>query len=446
MSTNHASANMRKVTIASFIGALLEWYDFFLYGTAAALVFNVLFFPESDPLVGTLLSFATFAVGFLARPIGGIIFGHYGDKIGRKTILVLTLIIMGVGTFAIGLLPTYESIGIWAPILLITFRILQGIGLGGEYGGAALLTIEHSPRHQRGFWASIPQSATSAGLLLSTATFALLTKMPEAQFLAWGWRIPFLISILLLVVGLFIRMNIAETPAFKKVKESKEEVKVPLFELIRKYPKSLFLALGARLGETVSSNIFNAFGIAYIGTLGLSSEASLNGILIASAIGIVACPLYGALSDKIGRRPIYLFSAAFLVLFSFPFFMLLNTTEPSLIYIAIIAGYIFGPTMMFSIQSVYFTEMFGTRVRYSGVSVAYQVSSIMGGLTPLIATYLLQKGAGTPWLVAGFLGVISIISLIATFLSKETYLVDVSEKEESAESSTSNKGNNKVIS
>ncbi|MDR3591694.1 MAG: MFS transporter [Negativicutes bacterium] len=426
-----ALSPMVKVVLGSFAGSLMEWYDFFLYGTASALVFNRLFFPNLDPMVGTIASFATFGVGFVVRPLGGIIFGHYGDKIGRKAILIITILIMGIGTFLIGLLPTYQTIGIWAPILLVILRITQGIGLGGEYGGAALITIEHAPRHERGFWGSLPQSAASSGILLSTGVFALCASLPDEQLLTWGWRVPFLVSILLLGIGLFIRLNIAETPAFLAVKEKKAEAKVPLFELIRHYPKNTLLTLGARIGEAVSSNTFNAFCIAYISTvLGMSKGDALTGILIASAIGIFACPVFGYISDRVGRRPVYLAGAAFLVLFAFPFFMMINTKQTSLLWLAIILGYTFGPTLMFSIQSVFFSELFGTRVRYSGISVAYQVSSIMGGFTPLIATALLAADNGQPWYVATFLLSIALISFISAYLASETFREDIAEIEE----------------
>lgn len=426
--------SMKKVASASFVGALLEWYDFFLYGTASALVLNKLFFPEADPTIGTIAAFATFAVGFLARPIGGVVFGHFGDKIGRKTILVITLLLMGLSTFIIGLLPTYASIGVWAPVLLVAMRLIQGFALGGEYGGAALLMIEHAPRKSRGFWASVLQSATPLGLLLASGMFALVSMLPEAQFWAWGWRFPFLISILLLAVGTFIRFSIEETPAFKEVKESGTEAKVPIVELFKTYPKNIWIALGARVSETVSFNIFNVFAISYVNThLGLKGNIALTGVFLASAIAIFASPIYGKLTDKIGRKPVYLSGNLFLVMFAFPFFYLLDTEANGLIYLAIIIGYVFGTTSLFSIQSVFFAEMFGARVRYSGLSFVYQLSGILGGFTPLIATSLLMASGGTSTYVAVFLAVTAIISLIATLFAKETFKRDVSEMEMNGE-------------
>lgn len=427
MSNNETS--MKRVAGASFVGALMEWYDFFLYGTASAIVLNKLFFPDLDPTVGTIAAFASFAIGFLARPLGGLVFGHFGDKVGRKSILVITLLMMGGSTFAIGLLPTYESIGVWAPILLVALRLFQGFALGGEYGGASLLMIEHAPRNQRGFWGALLQSATPLGLLLASGTFTLVTLLPEAQFLAWGWRIPFVISIILLGVGTFIRFSVKETPAFQELKETGKEVKLPIVELFRSYPNSILIAFGARIGETVSFNLFNVFVISYVNTkLGLSSNVALTGVFVASAVAVVVSPLFGALSDRIGRKPVYLFGTSFLVLFAFPFFSLVNSGVAVIIYLAITLGYVLGTTALFSIQSVFFTEMFGTHVRYSGLSFVYQVSGIIGGFTPLIASSLLLWEGGVLYISLFLVGA-SLISLIATLFAKETFKKDISEIE-----------------
>ncbi|MBX9972513.1 MFS transporter [Cytobacillus firmus] len=428
-----SGTSMKRVAGASFVGALMEWYDFFLFGTASAIVLNKLFFPELDPVVGTIAAFASFAVGFLARPLGGLVFGHFGDKIGRKSILVITLLMMGGSTFAIGLLPTYQSIGIWAPILLVLLRLFQGFALGGEYGGASLLMIEHAPRKQRGFWGALLQSATPLGLLLASGTFTIVTILPEAQFLAWGWRVPFLISIILLAVGSFIRFKVQETPAFQEVKDSGKEVKLPIVELFKSYPKNILIAFGARLGETVSFNIFNVFVISFVNTqLGLSSNIALTGVFVASAVAVVISPLFGAISDRIGRKPVYLFGTSFLVIFAFPFFLLLQTKIAIVIYLAITLGYVLGTTALFSIQSVFFTEMFGTRVRYSGLSFVYQVSGIIGGFTPLIASTMLLGSNGIIY-ISLFLAGVSIISLTAALFARETYKKDISELEKSME-------------
>jgi len=428
------AARMRTVAAASFAGALMEWYDFFLYGTASALVFSKLFFPGLSPAAGTAASFATFGVGFVARPLGGVVFGHFGDRAGRKSMLIATVLIIGCGTFLIGLLPTYGAIGIWAPILLVVLRLFQGIGLGGEYAGAALLTIEHAPARSRGLWGSIPQAAASAGILLGTGIFDGVSSLPKHAFLTWGWRIPFLLSAVLFVVGLVIRLRVTETPVFvqaqreqaQREQAEREQARrgagrdaVPLAELIRRHPGNLALAFGARLAETISSNIFNAFAISYIGTtLAMSKGSALNGILIGSALGVVACPLFGALADRIGRRTVYMLGAGFTVVFAFPFFLLLDSRAPGLVWLAVVLGYVFGPTLMFAAEATFFAEMFGTRTRYTGLSVAYQVSAIVGGFTPLIATALLAAGGRRPWLVGGYLAGIGLISGLSAWAAR----------------------------
>jgi MFS transporter, MHS family, shikimate and dehydroshikimate transport protein len=302
------TSSIRPVIISSFIGTTIEWYDFFLYGTAAALVFNKLFFPSFDPLTGTLLAFSTYAVGFAARPLGGIVFGHYGDRIGRKAMLVLALLIMGVATFFIGLLPTYESVGVLAPILLVALRFIQGIGIGGEWGGAVLMAVEHSPPGRRGYYGSWPQMGVPAGLLLANLVYlASSAYIPQDQFLAWGWRIPFLISIVLVGVGLFIRLRLLETPAFEQVKESGTEASMPVIDVIRTYPKNVLLAMGMRIAENGTFYVLTVFVLSYIATgLGMDQKIGLIGVLISSAIGLVIIPFYGALSDRFGRRPVYL--------------------------------------------------------------------------------------------------------------------------------------------
>lgn len=418
---------MRRVVIGSFAGALLEWYDFFIFGTAAGLVFAPLFFPDSDPWIGLIASFATFGVGFLTRPLGGIVFGHFGDKIGRKITLIWTLGIVGISTFLIGFLPVYEDIGIWAPIMLMVLRLVQGFGLGGEYGGAALMTIESAPEKKRGLFGSLPQMAASVGIMLATGVFALCNHfLTQEQFLSWGWRIPFWLSAVMLVVGMFIRLHTEETLDFKNHQQPEKQQKtppLPLVELFRKHPRNILLAMGARLAESVSSNVINAFGIVYISTqLALSRDVPLTGMLIASVVGTLCCPLMGWLSDRFGQRFIYLLGAGFCVLFAFPFFMLLGTKSTLIIWFSMALGYSLGPTMMFAVQPTMFAQMFGTKVRYTGLSFAYQVSAILGGLSPLIASSLLALGNGEPWYVASFLLVISTLSFTCTWLIKPHHL------------------------
>ncbi|WP_159565421.1 MFS transporter [Budvicia diplopodorum] len=416
------NSSTRKVVAASFAGALLEWYDFFIFGTAAGLVFGPLFFPKEDPVVGTIAAFATFGVGFLARPLGGVVFGHFGDKIGRKVTLIWTLVIVGISTFLVGLLPTYANAGIWAPVLLVALRLIQGFGLGGEYGGAALMTIESAPEKQRGFLGSLPQTAASAGIMLATGVFALCNGLlTQEQFMSWGWRVPFLLSALMPIVGMYIRIHIEESNDFRHVKRpvnssNQPKESLPIVELFRKHPKNIFLALGARLAETVSSNTINAFGIAYLSTqLAMDRQIPLTGMLVASAIGLFSCPLIGWLSDRWGQRPLYMTGAAFCLLFAFPFFWLLGTQQPVAIWFAMIVGYNFGPTMMFAVQPTMFVRMFGTKVRYTGLSFAYQFSAILGGMTPLIASSLLALGGGKPWYVASYLVLISAVSLFCVW-------------------------------
>src|SRR6266568_2625452 len=315
-----------KVATASLIGTSIEWYDFFLYNTAAALVFNKLFFPTFAPLAGTIAAFATYAVGFMARPIGGIVFGHYGDRLGRKTMLYLTLAIMGLATTAIGLLPTYTTIGIWAPILLVTLRLLQGLGIGGEWGGAVLMAVEHAPAHRRGFYGSWPQMGVAIGLLLSTLVFRSFSRYPEATFLAWAWRVPFLLSVVLLAVGLWIRHRLAESPLFDKLKSRRAEARMPVVEVFRHHTKPLLLATGARLAENGLFYIFTTFSLTYVATqLKLDRNIVLSGLLVASAVSLVTVPAWGAISDRLGRRPVYMFGAVAGGILAFPFFWLIAT-------------------------------------------------------------------------------------------------------------------------
>lgn len=411
---------MQKVVFASFAGALLEWYDFFLFGVASALIFAPLFFPEHDPIIGTIASFATFGVGFFMRPIGGIVFGHFGDKIGRRVTLIWTLLIVGLSTFSIGLLPTYNDVGILAPILLAIARLVQGFGLGGEYGGAALMTIESAPEKRKGFLGSIPQAAASVGIMASTGVFALCNQLfTESEFLDYGWRLPFLLSAVILIVGMYIRLHTEEPGEYLHSKKQDKEVKTPIVEIFKEHKKSTFLAVFARLAEAVSSNTINAFGMVYISTVLLVDKSiPLYGMMIASAIGIVLCPLFGLLSDKVGYRRVYLFGAVFCILYAFPFFWLLETRDPLIITLALIIGYNLGPTSMYAVQPTMFSKMFPTTLRYTGLSFAFQFSAILGGLTPLINTSLLSLGNNTYILVASYFCLISILTFISLILIK----------------------------
>jgi MHS family shikimate/dehydroshikimate transporter-like MFS transporter len=415
------------IAFASAIGTTIEWYDFFLFGVVTPLVFNKLFFPNFDPLVGTLLAYTTFFVGFISRPVGGIIFGHYGDRIGRKTVLVLTILIMGLATFLIGLLPTYASAGIWAPIMLLFLRVFQGIGIGGEWGGAVLMAVEHSPTGRRGFYGSWPQIGVPAGLLLSSGMVYLLSYLPEADFFSWGWRIAFLISALLVAVGVYIRLKIMETPAFTRIQESNKLVHVPFFELWRTHGKNTLLGLGARYIEGVTFNIFGVFIVGYIaGTLGLPRQTALAGVMIASAIMIIMLPIYGNLSDKIGRRRMFGVAGLLIGILSFPAFWLMQSKDPLLIWIAVAVPFAIVYPAVYGPQAALFSELFDTRVRYTGISFVYQFSGIYAsGLTPIIATALLPMGNNQPWLICAYVLAVSVISALSVFAMTEAHKRDM---------------------
>ena len=421
------SPSIRMVALASFVGTTIEWYDFFLYGTAAALVFNRLFFPTFDPLTGTLAAFGTYAVGFIARPIGGIIIGHYGDKIGRKSMLVLTLLIMGVATFLIGLLPTYESIGPWAAVLLVLLRLVQGFGVGGEWGGAVLMAVEHAPPGRRGYYGSWPQMGVPAGLLMSTFVFAAFARLPEDQFLAWGWRVPFLLSFLLVGVGLLIRLRILETPAFAKMKERRADAMMPIVEVIRKYPKQVLLAAGARIAENGGFYIFSVFMLLYATQHAkVERSVALTGVMIAAAFDLVAIPFYGHLSDKIGRRPVYLFGAAMTGILAYPLFWLFDTGSTPLVWLGLVLVFTFAHAPMYGPQAAFLSELFGTRVRYTGASLGAQLASIVaGGLSPFIATALLPRYGRVG--LSLYLAAMGLITIIAVLAAAETSRKDIHE-------------------
>jgi len=424
--TAEEKSMMRRVLATSVVGTAIEWYDFFLYATASALVFNKLFFPTFDPLVGTILSFGTFFVGYVSRPLGAIVFGHFGDRIGRKVSLVATLLIMGLATFIIGCLPTYDTIGSGAPALLILMRFMQGFGVGGEWGGAVLMVVEYSPANRRGFFGSWPQWGVPLGLLLSTGVFALVANQPQEQFLVWGWRIPFLLSIVLIAIGLFIRLRVSESPRFEAVKNKGVQAKAPLIELLRKHPKDVLLAVGTRFATDITFNVINVFVLAY-GTqqLGLPRGILLNGVLIGCFVELFTIPLFGWLSDNIGRRTVYMLGCIFVAIYGFVFFMLLDTKQPTYIFLAYIGGLAFSQASVYAVQSTWFAELFGTRVRYTGASLPYQIAGIItSGPTPLIATYLFATYA-TVWPIAGYIAATAILSLVCAFFLAETYRRDL---------------------
>lgn len=433
-STPQTQTAMTPVVFASSIGTVIEWYDFLIYGTAAALVFNTLFFPKLDPLTGTLASLGTYAVGFFARPIGGILFGHFGDRIGRKTALMLTMLVMALGTFAVGLLPTYNQIGIWAPILLVTLRLIQGIGLGGEWGGASLMVLEHAPSHRRGLYGSLVQVGFPLGLVTSYGVFTLVTSaMSQSAFLAWGWRIPFLVSVVLLGVGWYIRSRLPETPLFEEIKRRGDISSSPFFETILKNPRSFLVAVGLKISEVSWVYILTVFVVIYgTTTLKLPKQLLLNAVFIAALLELITIPFFGWLADLWGRRSLYFLGTLFTVCFAFPLFWLLDTKNPATIIVAFIIALNFGHGTMFGIQSTYFPELFGTRVRYTGASFGFQLSAaIGGGLAPIIATVLADYMGGTAG-VSLVLILLAVITFVATLFARET-------KNESLHAQTNNR-------
>jgi metabolite-proton symporter len=413
---------LRKARLSSFIGTVIEWYEFFIYGAAAALVFGKLFFPQSSPLAGTMAAFGTFAVGFIARPLGGIIFGHFGDRLGRRAVLVATLMIMGTSTFLIGLLPTYSQIGLWAPVLLVLMRVAQGVALGGEWGGAVLMVVEHAPADRRGWHSSWTQLGVPAGLVLSTGVMAMVTSMPLSDFESWGWRIPFLLSVVLLVVGMLIRLTIEETPVFAEMSQEGEIKKYPALEILRKDKKSVLLAIGTRFAENGSFFIFSVFSLSYATKyLGVSNGVILTAVVVAALVTIITIPLFAGLTDRFGRRPIFAAGALFTALFAYPFFWLLQTGEPVLITLSVVLALAVGWSAMYAPQAAYFAELFEPQVRYSGMSIGAQLVAIFaGGPSPLIATAAIAATGGLSWPISLWLIGVSLITLISLALAPET--------------------------
>jgi len=413
---------LRRVIMASLVGTAIEWYDFFLYGSAAALVFSHVFFPQTDPFIGTLLAFGTYAVGFVARPIGGIVFGHYGDRIGRKKLLMLSLVLMGVATVLIGLLPGYAQIGIWAPILLIVLRLVQGFAVGGEWGGAVVMAAEHGDAARRGFWASWPQAGVAIGNLLAAGVLALMAVLQnEEDFLSWGWRVPFLLSILLVVVGWYIRNRVAESNTFEDaLAEAEAPPRLPALDVFRERPKAVVLGAGLRVGENISYYILTAFSLTFLVDVGGESRAlALNALLIGAAVQFFAIPWFGHLSDRIGRRRVYAFGAFGLAGWSFAMFPLLASGNNGAIIFALVIGLVLHGAM-YGPQAAMIAELFPTRIRYSGASIAYQLTAIFAGsLAPIIAVALYRAyGSAVP--VAIYVAAACLISGVSALLARET--------------------------
>ncbi len=414
-------SKMNSIVFASCFGTIIEWYDFLIYATAATLVFNKAFFPTFDPLASTLAALGTYAVGFLARPLGGALFGHFGDRLGRKSMLVLTLFIMGLSTFCIGLLPTYQTIGVFAPILLMILRIVQGIGLGGEWGGASLMVLEHAPADKRGFYTSFVQIGFPIGLVLATLVFSLVAKLPDADFASYGWRIPFLASILLLGVGTFVRSRVPETPVFEGLKRRDGLSGNPVGEVVGRNTRTFLIAVGLKLSEVSWVYMLSVFIVGYAtGKLGVPKAMLLDAVLYAALFELITLPLFGWLSDKIGRRPLYIMGALFSIAFAFPLFWMVDSKSAVLIFTAVTIAMNFGHGMMFGPESCYFPELFGARIRYSGASFGFQASAaIGGGFAPILATVMVGYFGGTSG-VSIMMIVLALITLAAALAAHET--------------------------
>ena len=422
LSDAEKEAQLRKISAASIIGTALEWYDYYLYGLASALIFGPMFFPGLGTYGGTLASFATFAVGFIVRPFGGVFFGTLGDRWGRKTVLVITLLLMGLATTAIGLVPDAKTIGWMAPVLLVMLRLIQGFGAGAEFGGAVIMCAETAPKKKRGFYSSLPQIGVALGGLAASGAFALTANLTSQEdFLTWGWRIPFLISVAAVLVGLYIRLRVVETPVFERLKKQGGSAEKPLNEVMRTHKKSLWVAIGARFADNGVAYIYQTAVIAYaVHQLGKDKGLFLTGVAIASAIAVFATPFYGHLSDRFGRRPVYMFGAIFSALMVFPFFEILQNGPDWMIVIALILALAVGKEMMSAPQASMFAELFDARVRYTGFGLAREVTAIIGGLAPLIGSALIAAAGGAYWPVAVMLVAMIGVTIVALCFAPET--------------------------
>ena len=412
-----------RVIIAASVGSALEWYDFFLYGTAAALVFGELFFPKSDPLVGTLLAFLTFGVGFVVRPLGGIIFGIMGDRYGRKPVLVITLLMIGVGTTLIGLLPTYAQIGYWAPILLVALRVVQGLGAGAEYGGAVIYLVENAPPKHRGFWGGFAPLGVSVGNLMAAGAFALVTMLPREELMSWGWRVPFLASVLLIAVGIYVRLRVSETPVYTEAVVARKKVESnPAMAALRKHPRNFMVVLGARLAENGLGYLFPVWGLSYVISLGVPRADALSALMVAFIVELFTILGFAALSDRVGRRPVYMFGALAGVALAFPFFWLVETKEWIYITLAFVLARAVVTAAMFGPQASYFAELFPPQRRFAGFAFARELGSLLaGGPAPFLATALVAWASGSWWPVSIYVIVLSLLTTWAIWAGPETY-------------------------
>ncbi|CUJ10774.1 MFS transporter [Achromobacter xylosoxidans] len=421
MTTKTAPARSRRdyVTagLASMMGTTIEWYDFFLYGTAAALIFNKIFFPSFDPLTGTLAAFATYSVGFFARPLGGVIFGHYGDRIGRKSMLLITLLLMGVPTILIGLIPSYEQIGYWAAVLLVLMRFLQGIAVGGEWGGAVLMAVEHAPQGKKGFFGSLPQAGVAPGLILSSLAMGAVAGLPEQDMLSWGWRLPFLASVVLLAVGWFIRVKVAESPDFEQMRDKGAKVEVPVAAVLRHHRRALWTVVGARLAEVTWFYTVVTFSLAYAtGTLGIPRAVMLDATIWGAALALFTMPLFGMLGDRIGHKWVFMAGAVGILACAPLFFQLLATGQTGWIIVAVCLAVGLVYACLYGPEGTLFSSQFPAEVRYTGISLAVQVSgAIGGGLAPIVATWLLARAGGDPKYVVWYLSALGVVAVFSAW-------------------------------
>jgi len=415
------AAATRRAVVGSFFGTALEAYDFLLYGSAAGLVFNKLFFPTSDPMAGTLLAFATYAVGFVARPIGGIIIGNYGDRVGRKPMLLFTLSLMGIVTALIGVLPTYQQVGILAPILLTVLRFVQGIAYGGEWGGAVLVVIEHAPPGRRGFLGGFPNGGVPFGLVIAAGTLSLSAALSGPDFLTWGWRVPFLLSIVMIAIGIYVRTRIVETPEFLALKRAGRDRPLPVLDALRRHWREILLTAGTFLLVNGGYFVIVVFMLSYGGVrLGVGITAMLNAVMVASFFQVFACIGFGALSDRVGRRPVVMGGAVFIALYIFPLFAMIDTKDPALITLAMTLGLV-GFGALYGPVAAFFTEIFSAEVRYSGASIGYQIGAVFGGgLAPLISTALSAQFGGATWPVCLYVIALAVLALVCLGLIGET--------------------------
>ena len=417
---------LRRVALSGLLGTAVEFYDFLVYGTVAALVFGELFFPGADPAVGTVAAFGTFAAGYVARPLGGVVFGHFGDRLGRKSMLLLTMGLMGGASFLIGLLPTYDTIGVWAPVLLITLRVVQGIAIGGEWGGATLMVVEHAGERRRGLWSSFTQMGAPLGSLISAAVVALVSTLPKDQFAAWGWRVPFLLSVVLLGVGLFVRLKVVESPLFAEVKKDRAEARLPILDVLRR-PRPVLLACCVGIGAFTAQSLLTSYLIAYATGIGYPRPQVLTALTVSAAVALVVLPCASALSDRIGRRPVVLAGAVLSAATAFPVLALVDSKSPGALVLAVVLGHGIAQSLMYGPLGALFSEMFGTRVRYTGASLGYQGATLVGaGFSPMIASSLVA-GSGDSTPVAVLLCTGSLITALTVWFVRETSRTSLSD-------------------